>query len=186
MAVDWSNFSKQELIDAIHRMEKNPDKKAEILADLGFAAAGGGAGAIGAAFLGASSTAIPIITGLTGATITVAASPVVIGAGAVVGAGALIGMIKLGKNTGKHEGKRQEILRELKEKLRDFEKKERSTKVSEHDKIKLYSLLAKAMEEELISKKDSADLMEAVERGEISLQDACQTILKILHENNKQ
>ncbi|NBD31967.1 MAG: hypothetical protein GVY17_03075 [Cyanobacteria bacterium] len=187
MTSDWSNFTKQQLIDAIGKMEKNPSQKAEILGNLGIATVGGVGGGAAAAFLGSSSVAIPLVTALTGATITVAAAPVFIGAGAIVGVGAMIGATQLAKNTGKHEGKRQEILREVKEKLREFEKKERSKTVTEDDKIKLYSELRKAMslKKNPMSKEDAAEIMNGVETGKISLEEAYRIIKDLLDEHEK-
>lgn len=187
MTFDWSNFTKQQLIDAIHKMEKNPNQKAEILGNLGIAAMGGGVGAGAAAFFGAGNIAIPIVTGLTGAALAVPAAPAVIVAGAVAGAGGMIGAIQFAKNSGKHEGKRQEILREVKEKLRELEKKERSKTITEHDKIKLYSELAKAMslKKDPMSKEDAADIMNGVETGKIPLEEAYRIIKGLLDEHGE-
>ncbi|HEY9625517.1 MAG TPA: hypothetical protein V6C78_34675 [Crinalium sp.] len=165
-------MTKEQLLKAIGRLEKNPNDRVGILAEVGITAAGAvGAGAAAALF-GATTAAIPIITVLTGATIPVAAPLALVAGAAVAGAAAMYGVVKLVKDGGIHEGKQKQLLDEYKERLKEIEIKERSSKLDENDKTKFHLFLREPLQHDLISPDDAYQLMQAVENGHLSLSEA--------------
>ncbi|MFM8004604.1 MAG: hypothetical protein ACKO86_06585, partial [Dolichospermum sp.] len=80
------------------------------------------------------------------------------------------------------QGQREEILRQLKEKLREMETEERKSTIGDNDKNKFYSFLKEPLKLNLISPEDAQILMELVEKGELSISDAYQAVQEILSE----
>ena len=173
-------MKKEELIKQIERLEKNPGDRVGILGDIGVTAAGAIGGGAVAAALGSSIASIPIFTAITGIGMVVAA-PVALVAGAAVAGGAVVyGVSRFIKGGGFHEGKRNQLLNELRENLKEAEVKERQSTLDERDKTKLYSLLKEPLRHELITPEDAQQLMEAVETGQIPLSEAYKLIENIL------
>lgn len=174
------NLTKEQLLKTIEQLEKNPNDKVGILADVGVAtlsAAGIGFGGFVAATIGTTTASIPIITAITGITGAVIAAPVALVAGAAVAGGAAAyGVGRLIKDSAKdssfHEGKRKQLLNELKEKLRETEAKERQSNFDERDKTKFHLFLKEPLKHNLISPDDAHQLMQAVENGQITLSEA--------------
>ena len=173
-------MTKEELIKLIERLEKNPDDRVGIFADIGVTALGAiGGGAVAAAF-GTSIASIPIFTAITGIGMVVAA-PFVLVAGAAVAGGAVVyGVSRLIKDGGFHEGKRSQLLNELRENLKEVKAKERQSNLDERDKTKLYSFLKEPLRYDLITPEEAQQLMEAVETGQIPLSEAYKLIENIL------
>ena len=79
-------------------------------------------------------------------------------------------------------GKREEMLRQLRDQLREVERKERQTSINEEDKTEFYSFLKKPLQLGLISVEDAQQTMEFVETGKMSISDAYKAIGEILSE----
>jgi hypothetical protein len=126
--------TKEQLLKAIEKLEKD-DNFGGFLVDVGLGAVGAvGAGAAVAAFGGTS-----ILFGL----ITVAPPVGLVVGGAALGGAALVGIKKIFFDGTFDEGKKTELLRQLKDKLREAEAKERASKITESDKSKLIILSSK-------------------------------------------
>lgn len=134
-------LTKQQLLNTIEKLEKNPHDKVGLLGDIGITTLGAaGAGAV-AAVLGTTTASIPLITAVTGIGMTVAAPVGLIAGVAVVGGAAIYGISRLIKDGGYHDGKRKQLLNEYKERLRETEAKEKRSSFDESDKTKFYIFL---------------------------------------------
>lgn len=178
-------LNKKQLLKTIEELEKNPNDRVGILADAGIAVFGAaGAGALAAVF-GAGTVSIPIVTALTGIGF-VAAAPVTLVAGAAVAGGAAAyGITRLIKGSGYNEGKQTEILRRLKDQLKEVEAKERQSSLSGDDKTEFYIFLKEPLQFDLISSEDAQRLIAAVESGQMPLKEAYQLVENILVEAGK-
>ncbi|MEG4169058.1 MULTISPECIES: hypothetical protein [unclassified Microcoleus] len=159
--------TKEQILKSIEQLEKNPHDKLGILADIGIGVVGAvGAGAAVAAFGG-----VPLLLGL-----WVVAPPVglVVG-GAALGAAALVGVKRIFEGN-YNEGKQEEMLKNLKEQLRDVEAKERASKLEDSDKTKFIVSLKEPVRLDLISPKDAQDLISAVESGKIAIKEAIKMV----------
>ena len=114
------NLTKEQLIKAIEQLEKNPNDKLGILADIGIGVVGAAGGGAAAAFFGA--TTAPILFGLIA--LPVAAPIGVIVGGVALGAAGLVGAKKILFDGTFTEGKQAEMLKQLQEQLREVEAKE--------------------------------------------------------------
>jgi hypothetical protein len=111
--------TKDQILKSIEQLEKNPHDKLAILGDIGIGVVGAvGAGAAAAAFGGAS-----FLFGL----ITVAPPVGLVVGGAALGAAALVGAKRMLFDGTFDQGKKAEMLKQLKEQLRDVEAKERAS-----------------------------------------------------------
>lgn len=183
---DNQNMTKEQLLKAIEQLEKNPNDRVGILADIGVAAlgaAGLGLGGFVAASIGATTASIPILTAITGISMVVAAPAVVVGGAAVAGGAAAYGVARLikdsAKDSGFNEGKRKQLLNELKERLRETEAKDRQSNFDERDRTKFHSFLKEPLKHNLISPDDAHRLMQAVENGQIPLSEAYKLVGQI-------
>lgn len=183
---DTKHPTKEQLLKTIEQLEKNPHDRVGILAELGITAiAAAGAGSA-AAFFGATTASIPVITAVTGLGLVVAA-PVGLVAGAAVAGGAVAyGIAQLIKDGSLHEGKRQRILDECRERLKDIEKKERQAALGKDDKTNFYVFLKEPLKLNLISPEDAHQLMKTVENGQISLSEAYQLVESLFSGNQPQ
>ena len=171
-------LSKEELLKAIEQIENNPDDRINFLTDIG--AIGVGAVGAGAAAFAFGGTAVPILFGLI--TVPVAAPIGVIAGAAALGGAALFGVKRFLIDGTHQEGQREEILRQLKEKLREMETEERKSTIGDNDKNKFYSFLKEPLMLNLISPEDAQRLMELVEKGELSISEAYEAVQDILSE----
>ncbi|MBE9162153.1 MAG: hypothetical protein WBA89_09820 [Microcoleus sp.] len=156
--------TKEQILKSIEQLEKNPHDKLGILADIGIGVVGAaGAGAAVAAFGG-----VPVLLGL-----WVVAPPVglVVG-GAALGAAALVGVKRMLFDGTSDQGKKAEILKNLKEQLRDIEAKEKASNLQDSDKTKFIVSLKEPVRLNLISPKDAQDLIRAVESGQMTIKEA--------------
>ncbi|MGB7890557.1 MAG: hypothetical protein WCF82_01320 [Microcoleus sp.] len=159
--------TKEQILKSIEQLEKNPHDKLGILGDIGIGVVGAaGAGAAVAAFGG-----VPVLFGL-----WVVAPPVglVVG-GAALGAAALVGVKRIFDGNF-DQGKQAEMLKNLKEQLRDVEAKERASKLGDSDKTKFIVSLKEPVRLNLISPKDAQDLISAVESGKIAIKEAIKMV----------
>lgn len=164
--------TKEQLVKAIERLERNPDDIGAIFAEIGISVMSAvGSGGLAAA-LGVTTTSIPIITALTGITVITAAPVGLVVGAAVLGGFAGLVISEIVKNGGFEEGKQQYLLNEYREKQRDFQAKQRKLSLSENDKAVFYQSLKNPIKYNLISSEDAHNLMQAVENGQISLSEA--------------
>ncbi len=177
-------LTKDKLIKIIEKLEKNPKDRVGVLADIGVTAIGAAGAGAAAAFFGATTASIPIVTALTGATITIAAAPIALVAGsAIAGGAAIYGVSRLIKGGGSMEGKRKQLLADYKDKLKDVEAKERQSSFNDQDKTDFYSFLKDPLRYNLISPDDARDLMQAVESGHMSLSEAYKLVGQVLEDD---
>ncbi|HLO51957.1 MAG TPA: hypothetical protein VK211_26345, partial [Kamptonema sp.] len=157
---------------SIEQLEKNPHDKLKILGDIGIGVVGAaGAGAAAAAFGGGS-----VLFGL-----IAVAPPVGLVAGvAALGAIALVGAKHRLFDGTFNEGKQAEMLKQLKEQLRDVEAKERGSKLQDSDKTKFIVSLKEPVRLNLISPKDAQDLIRAVESGQIAIKEAIKMVEDVI------
>jgi len=166
------SVNKEQILKAIEQLEKNPNDKLGILADIGIGVVGAGAaGAAVAAFGGTS-----ILFGL----IAVAPPVGLVVGGAALGAAALVGAKRIFFDGTFNEGKKAELLQQLKEQLREVETKERASKLGESDKTKFIVSLKEPVRLNLISPKEAQDLMRAVESGQIPIKEAINMVKAII------
>lgn len=165
-------LTKEQILKAIEQLEKNPNDKLGILADIGIGVVGAGAaGAAVAAFGGTS-----ILFGL------VALAPpvgLVVG-GAALGAAALVGAKRIFFDGNFNEGKQAEMLKQSKEQLREVEAKERASKLEDNEKTKFMVSLKEPVRLNLISPQDAQNLMRAVESGQIPIKEANKIVQDIV------
>ncbi|UNU23744.1 hypothetical protein D0A37_07630 [Microcoleus vaginatus HSN003] len=165
-------LTKEQILKAIEELEKNPHDKLGILADIGIGVVGAGAaGAAVAAFGGTS-----ILFGL----IAVAPPVGLVVGGAALGAAALVGAKRIFFDGTFNEGKKAEMLQQLKEQQREVETKERASKLGESDKTKFIVSLKEPVRLNLISPKEAQDLMRAVETGQIPIKEAINMVKAIV------
>ena len=160
--------TKEQILKSIEQLEKNPHDKLGILADIGIGVVGAAsAGAAAAAFGGGS-----ILFGL----IAVAPPVGLVVGGAALGAAALVGAKRMLFDGTFDQGKQAEMLKNLKEQLRDVEAKERGSKLQDSDKTKFIVSLKEPVRLNLISPKDAQDLIRAVESGQIAIKEAIKMV----------
>lgn len=166
------SLTKEQILKAIEQLEKNPNDKLGILADIGIGVVGAGAaGAAVAAFGGTS-----ILFGL------VALAPpvgLVVG-GAALGAAALVGAKRIFFDGTFNEGKQAEMLKQLKEQQREIETKERASKLGDSDKTKFIVSLKEPVRLNLISPQDAQNLMRAVESGQMPIKEAIKMVQAVV------
>ena len=166
-------ITKEQILKAIDKLEKNPHDKLGILADLGIGAVGAGAtGAAVAAFGGTS-----MLFGL----ITVAPPVGLVVGGAALGAAALVGAKRILFDGTYDEGKKAEMIRQLKDLLREVETKEQVSNISENDKNKFILLLKEPIKLNLLSPEKAQQLISAVESGQIPIAEAIKLVEDIVN-----
>ncbi|AFZ18287.1 hypothetical protein [Allocoleopsis franciscana] len=165
--------TKEQILKAIEQLEKNPNDKLGILADIGIGVVGAaGAGAAVAAFGGTS-----LLFGL----ITVAPPVGLVVGGAALGAAALVGAKRILFDGTFTQGKKAEMLRQLKDQLKEVEAKERVYDLGENDKNQFYIFLKEPIKFNLISPKDAQDLIKAVESGQMPLKEAYHLVEDVIN-----
>lgn len=180
---DTKHPTKEQLLKTIEQLEKNPHDRGGILGEIGIVALGAAGAGSAAAVFGATTASIPLITALTGVSLAIAA-PVGLVAGAAVAGGAVAyGIAQLIKDGSLHEGKRQRILDECRERLKDIEKKERKAALNEDDKTRFHVFLKEPLRLNLISPDDAHQLMKTVENGQISLTEAYRLVESLFSGN---
>jgi hypothetical protein len=165
-------LTKEQLLKAIEELEKNPHDKLGILADIGIGAIGAGAASATVAVFGGTSMLFGLIT---------VAPPVglVVGS-AVLGAAALVGAKKILFDGTYDEGKKAEMLRQLKDLLREVETKKRASNVSDSDKNKFYILLKEPIRLGLLTPEKAQQLISAVENGQIPITEAIKLLEDVI------
>lgn len=169
---DTKTPSKEQILKAIENLEKNPHDKIGILSDIGIGVVGAAGAGYAASVFGASA----IFFGL----VPVAAPIAVVAGGAALGGLALVGLKKMLFDGTFDEGKKAEMLTQLKEQLREMEAKERASKLGDSDKTKFILLLKEPVRLDLISPKDAQDLIAAVESGQVPLKEAYKLVQDLI------
>jgi hypothetical protein len=164
--------SKEQILKAIEKIEKNPHDKVEILSDIGIVVVGAAGAGYAASIFGASAAFFGLLP--------VTAPLAVVAGGAALGGLALVGIKKRLVDGTYNEGKKAEMLKQWKEKLREEEAKERVSKLGHSDKNQFCILLKEPVDLELISPKDAQDLIVAVQSGKISLKEAYQLVQDLI------
>ncbi|MBK4731936.1 hypothetical protein JJD41_18970 [Oxynema sp. CENA135] len=164
--------SKSQILKAIENLEENPNDKLNILGDIGIGVVGAaGAGAAVATFGGTS-----ILFGL----VTFAPPVGMVVGGAVLGAAAIVGAKKLLFDGNFSQGKRSELLKQLKEQLQEIEAKERASTIEDSDKTAFIVFLKEPVRLNLISPSDAQALIGAVESGQIPIKEGIQLVQEIV------
>jgi hypothetical protein len=168
--------SKEQLLKKIEELKKNPHDKFQILSDIGIGAVGAvGAGAAAFAFGG---TTASVLFGLVA--IPVAAPFGVVAGAAVLGGAAFVGAKRVLFDGTYNEGKTAEIRKQLEERFKEIEAKERRASLEEKDKTEFITFLEEPLKANLISAKDAYRLIMAIENGQMSLQEAYRLVKNII------
>ncbi len=175
------NPTKEELIAAIEKIENSSNDVLGIVTDVGVTALGAAGAATAAVTFGTTTISIPIITALTGVGLFVAA-PIALVTGAAVAGGAVVyGVSRFIKDSSFHEGKRNQILNEIREKLKEVKAQERRESNQNQDANKsFYSSLKEALKHNLISSEDAYRLIRCIEKGSMPLSEAYENVCGIL------
>lgn len=165
-------LTKEQILKAMEDLEKNPHNKLGILADIGIGAVGAGAAGAAVATFGGTSMLFGLIT---------VAPPVglVVG-GAALGAAALVGAKKMLFDGTYNQGKRAEMLRQLKDLLREIETKEQASNIKDRDKNKFYILLKEPIKLDLLTPEKAQQLISMVENGQIPITEAIKLLEDII------
>jgi hypothetical protein len=185
MDLSTKKLSKKEILELIAKIKKDPDDKYRLFADLGITTAGmAGAGAV-AMVAGASTVPVGFgITTLTGA-VLVASTPVGWVAGAaVVGGAATYGVTQAVRFKARQAGRREQLLQQLNEMLRDINYVETKAQTTEDEKTQFILFLEDPVRLNLISPEDASDLIQLIENGQITLFEAYRLVKDILKEFN--
>jgi hypothetical protein len=171
-------LTKEQILKAIDNLEKNPDDKLGILADIGIGAVG--AGAAGAAVVAFGGSAVPILFGLIA--LPVAAPLGMVVGGAALGAAAFVGVKKMmwDNHIAYTQGKQAEMLKQLKEQLREVEAKQRISQLGDVDKTNFIVSLKEPVKLNLINPQDAQALINAVQNGQIPVKDAIKMVKDII------
>lgn len=160
--------SKQELLKQLKKLEKNPNDTTRILGELGITVLGASAVGYAVAAMGVTS-AIPVITAITGI-VLVEATPIGwVATAAVAGGVAAYGLTQLLKHGSKMEATKAKLKEDITKNIRDIDVKERASNVKPKDLGNFYGLLYKALEANLISRKDAFDFLKGISNGQMSL-----------------
>jgi hypothetical protein len=131
----------------------------------------------------AGASIVPIgwgITALTGIGMTVTA-PVALVAGVAVAGGAVTyGITQAVRFKARQQGKREQMLQQLDEILRDTGYAETKAQTTELHRTKFILILEEPVKLGLISSDDASDLIQLVENGQISLFEAYRLVKDIL------
>ncbi|MBF0159756.1 MAG: hypothetical protein HQL58_09535 [Magnetococcales bacterium] len=176
---------KEQLLKALHALEKDPNSKEKLFGELGVTIVGGVLGAASAGSL-AAAAGVTTITGLTAAAswlgITlVAATPVGwVAIAAAAGATLAYGLSKLIGGGASSEAEMRQMREHIKEKIADIERKEQASKVSKQDLTNFEIFLIKPIENDFISSEQARKLIEGVETGRIEISVAYKLVDNIL------
>jgi hypothetical protein len=173
MSVTNQNPTKEQLLKAIEDLAKNPNDNLGFLANIGIGAVGAAGGGAAASVLGASA----IFFGL----LPVAAPLGVAVGGAALGGMALVGLKKVLFDGTYMEGKKAEMLNQLKEQLREVEAKERASHIKDDDKTKFHIFLKDPIMLDLISPQDAQSLINAVQNGQMPLTEAYKLVQNLIN-----
>lgn len=178
-------LSVDEYIEALERMKRSPRDRIGILGELGATGLGGVAGAViagtvaaaaGATTLFGSSTLASMLGG-----ILVTTTPVgwVVG-GAVLGGAIGYGIAKLVRSGGECDAIRIMNMRELEVRIREKRKQAQLATKQEDKMIKIIEGIQLLVKNQKINQEDSIDLLAGIEKGNITVDYAFQTIQELI------
>ena len=165
-------LTKKQILQDIEQLETNPHDKIGILADIGIGAMGAGAAGFAVTAFGGTS----MLFGL----IRIAPSVGLVVGGAALGAAALVGAKKMLFDGSYTDGKRAEMLNQLKDLLRDVEAKERAYNTGNNEKDEFITLLKETIRLDLITPEKAQQLIGAVENGQIPVTEAIRLLEEIV------
>jgi len=184
-----TKVTKEQLVQAIDNIKKNPYDRVRILGDAGVTILAGGLGAAAAGTV-ASATGATSIFGLTALAklagiALVAPTPIgwVLGASAA-GAGVAYGITRMIRGGGIAEGRKREILAQCQDQVKDFEAKESAGNISDDDKTNFIVSLRELIEKDVITPEKASQLIELVEQGRIPLSQAVSIVQDLLQEKH--
>lgn len=94
---------------------------------------------------------------------------------------ALVGLKKVLFDGTYMEGKKAEMLNQLKEQLREVESKERASHIKDDDKTKFHIFLKGPIMLDLISPQDAQSLINAVQNGQMPLTEAYKLVQNLIN-----
>jgi len=175
--------NKKELLKALKKLEKNPKDSITILGEIGITVLGAGVVGFAVASMGVASS-IPIITAVTGI-VLVQATPIGwVATAAVAGGTVAYGLTQAVKHGSKMEAKKAQLRIDIEKRLEDIEQKEKISKEKPNTKdlSSFYNVLYRALENDLINKKDAFDLLQAIANKKMLLSEAYKLINNILND----
>jgi hypothetical protein len=183
MEIPYNRLNKEEIFQLISNLKTDSKAKYQILTDVGIAGAGmAGAGAVATV---AGTSIVPIGWGITALTgfVTVVAAPVVLVAGAaVVGGMATYGITQAVRFRAYQHGKRDQLIQQLTEILRDMDYRKTKAQTTKADKTRFILFLEEPVKLSLITPEDASDFIQLVENGSITLFEAYRLVKDILQE----
>ncbi len=183
MELSGNKLSKEQILQLIDELRKNPSNYYQIITDLG-ATGAGIAGGI-AAFAKTSFVQVGWgITALTGAYIPVAPSTKLVVGASVVGGALTYATLQAVRFKARQYGKREQMLQQMEEKRRDIEYEEQKSETTEAEKLQFILFLKEPVRLELVSSRDASDLIQLVMDGKITLSEAYKLVEAILKDFN--
>lgn len=169
--------SKKELLTALKKLEKSPKDSIAVLGEIGIVVFG--AGAVGWAVASTVVTsAIPVITAITGF-VLVEATPIGwVATAAVAGGAAAYGLTQIVKHGSQIEAKKAQLKIDLEKRIKEIEQKKEKPNIK--DLSHFYNVLYRALDYDRIDKKDAFDLLKAISSGKMRLTEAYKLINDIL------
>ena len=164
--------SKEDILEAIEKLERNPNARTKILGEMGVAGIGVvGLGALATVF-GTSTAPIPIVTALTGVGMTVAAPVTLVAGAAIAGGAAAYGLTKLATSGAYDKGKQEEIKQKLKDQFKEIEVEEQKAGLTDENKNSFIIFLKEPLKLDLITAEQAQELIGLVENGQMNLEEA--------------
>ena len=174
--------SKEDILKAIEKLERNPNARTKILGEMGVTGMGIiGVGAL-AAFFGASTAPIPIVTALTGVGMAVAAPVTLVAGAAIAGGAAAYGLTKIVTSGAYDKGKQGEIKQKLKDQVKELEIEEQKTSLTDESKNSFIIFLKEPLKLDLITAEQAQELIGLVENGQMTLEEAYGLLDEIFQE----
>lgn len=174
--------NKKELLKALKKLEKNPKDSIAILGEIGITVLGAGVVGFAVSAMGVTSS-IPIITAVTGI-VLIEATPIGwVATAAVAGGTAAYGLTQAVKHGSKMEAKKAQLKRDLEQRLKDIEQKEKRSKEEPNTKdlSGFYNILRRALDDDRINTEDTFGLLQAISSQQMSLSDAYKLVNDILN-----
>ncbi|EAZ89215.1 hypothetical protein [Crocosphaera chwakensis] len=171
--------SKDQLLKTLRKLEKRPKDSAAILGEIGITVFGASVVGFAVSAMGVT-TAIPVVTAVTGI-VLVGATPIgLVATATVAGGAAAYGLAQVLKHGSKAEATKAKLKEDIRKSIKDIEAKERASNIKDKDLGYFYSLLRQALDSGLISRDDAFELLTAISNGSISLSEGYKMINNIL------
>lgn len=186
----FKRVTKKQLLKVIDGLEGAPSDRVRILGDVGITSVGIGLGAAAAGSVAtiAGVTAIPAVTTAASwlGVSAVAVTPVGWVIGAALAGGALAyGVSRLIRDGGMSEGRKLELLQFYRERLQETQRREQAQEVTVPDRNGFIVSLREMIEKDAISPLQAFKLIDAVERGSMSLSEAYGLLTNLLQNERR-